>query len=537
MSISTTKTKPRKKRKSFKPLIVILVLAVIAVAAYFFLPGRQQEVVESTYVEAPVTTGDLTKSLSAGGTLAPADSYTVTTLVDGDILTDTFEEGDFVEKDDVLYTLDSSDMEANVEMAEIALEASQRAYSLQLDSLADLTITSPITGTIYDMDISVGDQIVTNQVIGHVRDNTVLEVELYFLSDEVDTFYLGQSGTLTLDGSFETITGTISHISSLEEVLTGNQLVREVTFQVPNYGGLSQIQRVSGAIGIYTSLNSSYLQYTDDRDIVSDGTGTVSQVNVKKGDNVSSGQALVILSSDTIDNSVKSAAEAVRNAELSLETTENAMDYYTIDSPIAGTIIEKNYKAGETISTAGEVLCIIYDLSHLEMTLNIDELEILDVEPGQVVEIEPDSMTDTMYYGVVTKVSQVGTTVSSMTSYPVTVEITEYDGLLSGMNVTSTIIIAEVSDVITVPIEAIQRGDTILVTADSPSAQYAVSTTEEGYCAVPVETGVANDEFVEVTSGLTDQDTIVYIPTVRSNEFSPMDMIMGSAPSGGPMGG
>ena len=76
----------------------------------------------------------------------------------------------------------------------------------------------------------------------------------------------------------------------------------------------------------------------------------------------------------------------------------------TITSPISGTIIDKNYKAGET-SESNQVLCSIYDLSYLTMTLSVDELDIADIAVGQTVSITADAVDDQTYKGVVTKVS------------------------------------------------------------------------------------------------------------------------------------
>ena len=83
-------------------------LAVAAIAAVKLLGGRESEAAV-TYQETAAAKRDITRSLSSSGTLEPADSYTVNTLVSGEILSDTFEEGDLVEKDQLLYTLDSSD--------------------------------------------------------------------------------------------------------------------------------------------------------------------------------------------------------------------------------------------------------------------------------------------------------------------------------------------------------------------------------------------------------------------------------------------
>jgi len=140
---------------------------------------------------------------------------------------------------------------------------------------------------------------------------------------------------------------------------------------------------------------------------------------------VSRGQVVVTVHNDTIENDVQTAQESVRNAELSLETQLNSLEDYLISSPIAGTVVEKNYKAGDVIAERGEVTCIIYDLSLLKMTLNIDELDILSIEEGVEVIITSDSVEGKTYTGIVSDVSHIGQTSSSVTSYPVTVEIAD----------------------------------------------------------------------------------------------------------------
>ena len=115
---------PKKKRgprlgKKKKWLVLVLVLAVAAIAAVKLLGGRESEAA-ATYQETAAKR-DITRSLSSSGTLEPADSYTVNTLVSGEILSDTFEEGDLAEKDQLLYTLDSSDAATSQNQAQPAL--------------------------------------------------------------------------------------------------------------------------------------------------------------------------------------------------------------------------------------------------------------------------------------------------------------------------------------------------------------------------------------------------------------------------------
>ena len=56
---------------------------------------------------------------------------------------------------------------------------------------------------------------------------------------------------------------------------------------------------------------------------------------------------------------------------------------------------------------------------------------------------------------------------------------------------------------------AVSRGDMVLVTANSPSAVNALDQeAPEGYVYVPVETGVSDNSYIEVLSGLQEGDTV-----------------------------
>ena len=203
---------------------------------------------------------------------------------------------------------------------------------------------------------------------------------------------------------------------------------------------------------------------------------------------------------------------------MSLESRQDQLNNYTITSPIRGTVIDKNYKAGET-SEAGKVLCSIYDLSYLTMTLSVDELDISDIAVGQRVEITADAVEGKTYTGVVTKVSVAGTSSGGTTTYPVTVRIDETEGLLPGMNVDAAITLQSASGVLAIPSGALNRGNTVLVTADSPSAANGTAIEGGDYCSVPVEIGASDSSYIEIISGLQEGDTVAYIPTTSSGGF------------------
>ena len=156
---------------------------------------------------------------------------------------------------------------------------------------------------------------------------------------------------------------------------------------------------------------------------------------------------------------MKAPASAVSNASTSLENAQENLEDYSVTAPISGTVVTKNAKAGDNIEGgSGSTLCVIYDLSYLEMTMSIDELDISSVEVGQEVQITADAVEGKTYTGVVTEVSVAGTTSGGITTYPVTVRIDETDGLLPGMNVDAEIVISSADDVLAIPSAAVSRG-------------------------------------------------------------------------------
>ena len=497
--------KPGKKRRWKKFAVAGVALVVAAGVGWQMLsPGQSSAASATSYTTAEVTRMDVSSSITGSGTLEAADSYSVTTLIEGSILTADFEEGDEVEEGTILYTIDSSDASNSLEQAEISLNQAQRSYNNQLESQEDLIITSPVSGQVYSIDVEVGDEVAAGETVATIRDSQTMSLEVSFPADAAASFYVGQSATVTLDSTFETLTGTISEISGTDTVLTGNVIVRTVTIDVSNPGGLSTEQTASAAVGTATSTASGTFTYKEEETVTAEVSGEVSSIRVSEGDQVSSGQTLIVLTSDDLDDSLQSASESLRNAEISLENQYENLDDYTITSPIKGTIVDKNYNAGET-TEANQVLCTIYDLSYLTMTLSVDELDIASIEVGQSVSIVADAVEDTTYTGTVTKVSVAGTSSGSATTYPVTIRIDETDGLLPGMSVDATIELASAEDVLAIPSAALNRGDTVLVTADSPSAANGTlveSTTEDGedYYSVEVTTGVSGDDYIEIVS-------------------------------------
>lgn len=531
-----TETTP-KKRKKFKKKWLITALIVVLVAA-IVLPrlmrrGGGNASAEASYTTAELTKRTITKSLSGSGTLQPANSYSVTTLIEGEILSADFEEGDIVEEDSILYQVDSSDASTNIEKAQISYNQSLRSYEKTMDQRY---VRSETAGQVYSLDVQLGDEVKQGQSVGTVRDASVMTLKVPFPADDAAAFRVGQNATVTLDSTFETLGGTVTAVSGSDIVGVGNMITRNVTIQVTNPGGLTDAVAATATVNGLGSAGSATFTYRAESTLTASASGTVIAVNAGEGSQVSADQVVLTLGGDDLEETLQNAEESMRNAELSMENTQDQLDNYTITSPISGTIIDKQYKTGDTV-TSGKTLCTIYDLSYLEMTLNIDELDISSVAVGQSVRITADAVEGKSYTGVVTKVSVVGTTSGGTTSYPATIRIDETDGLLPGMNVDAEIVIEEAADTLAVPAGAVSRGNLVLITEDSPSAVNALEQeAPEGYVYVRVEVGISDDDYAQVVSGLQEGDTVAYIAAVASSDGMPM-MMPGMAVTAMPGGG
>ena len=504
-------------KKNGKWLVPVVV--AVAAGAVFLISGGGNKAAsrDVTYAETTPIRQDVSNSLSGTGTLNPANTYTVKSLVDGKILTGGFEEGDKVEEGDVLYTIDSSDASTNLEKASIALQQAQRSYDKTVDRQY---VRAEVDGTVSSLKVAKGDEVTSGQEVAVIRDSSKMLLNLLFPAADAANFSVGQSADVVLDGTFETLKGTITAVTGTDELSTGNLLVRTVTIRVNNAGGLTTAQAATASVNGVSSIASATFAYQAERTLTAQAGGTVSAINVQEGDAVSKGDILIELTGDDLTESIQSASESLRSAEISMQNQQDNMSNYTITSPISGTIIEKDAKQGDAL-TSGSTLCVIYDLSYLEMVINVDELQIGALSVGQKVQITADAVADKTYVGTVTRVSMKGSSSGGTTTYPITIRIDDTDGLRPGMNANAEIVVAEANNALVVPNAAVIRGGYVLVSKKSPSAANAVEDMDapEGYVYVKVETGVSDDSYTEIKSGLQEDDTVAYDTSSVSDDY------------------
>ena len=505
------------KKRCIAAVVAVAVLAVVVI------PRKSRSAsADLAYTQEKLGRRDIVNVYDGSGTINAADSYTVKSLVTGTVLTADFELGDSIEKGDILYTIDISDVENNLASAQLSVEQAQRNY----DDAADMqNVRTRISGEVSSFAVAAGDAVQAGQTVATIRDTSVMLLAVDFPAAEAQSFVAGQAAQVMPDTTFETLNGTIRSVSGADPAGDASLMTCTVTIAVPNAGSLTTAQAAVAQVNGVSSLNSAHFTYQREETVVAAASGTVSELCVKEGSTVRQDDVILRITGKDLDKQTKNAADSLRAAELQMSSAEKTISHYTIDAPISGTIVDKKVKAGDKLSandTAMQNLCTIYDMSYLEMKLNVDELKIRSLKVGQEVDITADAVPGETYKGVISSILVAGTTANGSTNYPVTVRIDDMGELLPGMNATAKITTASVKNVLALPNAALVRGSYVLVTKDSPSAANAETsmTAPDGYVYVKVTTGISDDDYIEVKSGLQEGDTIAYDnSSVSANDF------------------
>jgi HlyD family secretion protein len=573
-------------KKLLKVGVILAVLIVAGVIGFKTLIAPKLAVKagsEETVTTANVETRDIQNVLSSSGTIQPLASYDVTTLVSGEIIAADFEEGDIVQEGQVLYQIATDNLDSDIENAETTVSRTKKEYTKAENSYQEaqeryakaqedykeavseysaVNVLSTETGIVTKVYVKAGDTVQAGSQIADIYDNSTMVLTVPFSSADVSSSLLGKTATVTIDETFETMKGKVTKVSSVEKSLTGNRVVKEVTIEVANPGGISETTTASANIGSIYSMDSGNFAVKTNTTITSDLSGEIGFLTMEEGDKVSEGDVVLVISKDSVEDKLKSyldaiesaqdgidnakdtlesKQEAIEDAEASLQDIIDTRTDYSITSPVTGKVISKNSLKGDTVNSNNggnaSSLCTIYDLSAVTFDMYVDELDVMTVAEGQEVNITADALEGVEISGVVTNISLESTTSQGVTQYPVTVRIDNVGDLLPGMNVTGEIVIEKAEGVLAIPSDALQRGDTVYV--KDASVTEAQGDIPVGFKAVQVTTGITDGDYIEIQSGLTGNEEIYVKRTTTSINSDMMQFNMGGGmPSGGmPSGG
>jgi HlyD family secretion protein len=262
------------------------------------------------------------------------------------------------------------------------------------------------------------------------------------------------------------------------------------------------------------------------------------------------------------EQEIKTREQQIKQEQASLATTRYNLSQVIISSPMDGLVTRRNIEEGETavvgtMNNAGTVLLTIADMSVLEAEIEVDETDIPNVALGQVAKVKIDAVPDREFKGKVTEIAnspiQTSTNTSGQrqaTTFKVVVTIEEQvPDVRPGFTCTAEITTATRKGVVAVPIQALTVRDLLytnagqLVREPPPrrkrSADDATASrpeTPEGHIRketegvflyqdgkavfTPLKTGVAGEQYFEVTQGLKPGDQVITGPFASVRELA-----------------
>ena len=547
----------KKLPKKKKIIIITALILVVFILAGMIVRGAGKKQGKDEIATATATMGNVSVIISGTGTVEANDQYDITSLVKGEIIADYFQEGDIVEKDALLYKIDTKDMENSISKSQISLDNATNNYNSALEDVSNLNVKSPIDGVVTNVYVKVGDNVNSGTKIADVIDSSKMLLTVPFISEDANTLYVGQTANVKLDNSFYETTGTVTKITTGELINSYGAAIKNVEILVDNPGSIREGDTATAIAGDVACNDSGTFEYNAAETIEAEVSGKVKQMIISAGDKVIKNGVVTVLDSDSVNKALRERTNSLKDAQLSLDNQYDNLENYEIKAPISGTVLQKNSKAGDNLdnsqSNNSSAMAVIADLSRLLFKINVDELDVTKIEVGQEVSITVDAIEGKTFTGFVDYVSLIGTSTNGVTSYPVTVVINEPDGIIPGMNVSANIMVQSKQNVLTVPVSAIQRGNFVYVKSSDAKKQPETENMmpkniPDGFTAVKVETGINDDNNIEIVSGLSEGD-VVYV-TQSTNTMSGIESMMrmrgemmgggmpsGGMPSGGMMGG
>lgn len=448
----------KKKRGRFgravrKTVKIIVVVALLCGAGLFGLKAYINKQAESSsttsYSRAVVTRGALEETVYGSGTTSARNQTSVLAEAEGTLTDLRVSVGDAVKVGDILAVMTNIDLDDTITDLEFDLwELDDQILSTSAGSKVT-TIEAPAAGRVVAIYAEAGDDALAvfrrEGALAIISTDGRMKVEL----SDVDTssgVSLGEK--LTVTGETFIAEGTVVDLTRQGTCLT-------LTIQDDSLpmGETVTVARQNGV-----SLGTSTLEVNKPMAVSSYG-GTIESVKVSVGDKVKRADTLFKLTDSPLTLKIENLRLQREAAAKSLEEAKQQRENLIVVAPCDGTIATLSISEGDEISS-GAMLCSILEGEDMNLTIAVDELDVVEVEAGQKVKITVDALSDAEMDGEVYKIAPVGSNSGGVTTYDV--ELTfdaEGSGVRSGMNATGEITVASTDSTLYVPVEALMTMD------------------------------------------------------------------------------
>ena len=559
MSKKKTTVSSKKKRKIIRLSIILAIVIILVVGGILFIPklldANNDTGTTLQKRTAEVSEGDITKSIGASAPIVSSEKLSYKPESASEIVDILVEEGSYAAAGDIIMTLDTSSTDSNIQALEDEVDGKKSQIEdkqdliedkyISIDELreditdkkedisdlnadisdikdqiddneatrAELIVTAPIDGTIFDINVSTGDTVSTSTVFATVTDPSSYEIEMSFSSDiledsiqEVEVKYLNN----TFEGEI------LSFAGYTYKDQFGNELI-DVVISFTTDISLTKESDLTAKISVGTkefrSVTEGIPYFADTENIISEVSGEILELFISEKQSVEQGDPIAILAGESIDNitdSLNSQIESLENqidglndqidtyysnidsyyediadlneditalnediAELEdeIETVKEGYEDANIKADFNGIVTEINVSVGDSVNTNTSLFTLV-SMDNPNMVVAIDELDIAEITDDLEVSVIIDALPATEATPItafVKSISLEGDYQGGVTTYDVTVTLAgDVEGFRLGMNATATIFTSKSENTLYIPIEAvtIQNGRSFVYVED-----------------------------------------------------------------------
>jgi HlyD family secretion protein len=241
--------------------------------------------------------------------------------------------------------------------------------------------------------------------------------------------------------------------------------------------------------------------------------------------------------------SVEDGEYMVSSAEASLREAQENLNKTNIYAPISGTISRLNIELGErvvgTAQMAGTELLRLANLKLMEVAVEVNENDINSVSLNDTALIEVDAYLGNTYKGIVSEIANsanvMGVSADQVTNFEVKVRILDEVSFRPGMTATVDIQTERTYAVLSLPIQAVTTRKDTANTEDKVECVFAFEENTANF--IKVETGIQNDEFIQIISGLEEGQDIITGPYSAVSRLLEDDAFVSKSGGDGSAGG
>jgi HlyD family secretion protein len=465
-------------RRAIRIFVTVGVLSAVVIVGLQVIQAQQRaradEQIAASLIqdEATVKTDDLQVTISATGPIIPARQVSLIFELSVPVSQVMVKEGDIVHKGDVLARLDTSDLDAALTNAQIALQSQQTAYNALVAPARDVDITAA-------------------------------KAALVVAQASANASYVSK------DPNQE-------QIARLQTEIARNQLWQQQLQGV-------KVKDFPEALRLQYAPNSSPSALRNQEYSVQLADIGYDKAKAEGPDigGLSAANAQIVSAQAELDRLVNGPTAIQKQitetqlaiAQLTLDQAQSNLNRAVLTAPFDGVVAKNNLVIGEVPPQDAAIKLI--DSHQFYVDVAVDETDIADLQVGQPVNLKLDALPDAKITGKVNRIAVTSVKVGQLVTYSVRVLLDPTsEPVRVGMSSNATIVVKELHDVLTVPNRFIR------IDRATQKAFVTVERPDKGFQEVEVKLGLRNETNSQIVTGLASGQRVVLLPR---GSFNPID--------------